>query len=431
MAKNTNISLRNQMIYQVFPRQHSKEGNFLGVIKDLDRIKELGCDILYLLPIHPIGQKNKKGSLGCPYSIQNYREINKDLGTKEDFCELIQKTHEKGMKIIIDVVYNHTSRDSYLLENHPEWFYKNEKGEFANRVGDWWDVTDLDYTNKDLWVELADTLCYWAKMGVDGFRCDVASMVPLEFWVYARSELEKINPDIILLAESIHLGFVSHIRNMGFEAASDCELYEAFDMEYDYDIYPLYEKYVQTGEGLNDWLQALQDQEGRYPKNYVKSHCLENHDFRRMCEFVTDEVKIRNLNALIFFLKGITFIYQGQEACDPKLESLFDIDKVDFSTLNKYGVADLISKCSQLKKDPLFRDGVYHIHLNELEIAHISYESKAEKMVCIANLGNCQGKVKVDVKDGNYINLFDDTVVEVEEGMVSLVSNPMIFKALK
>ena len=97
MAKNTNISLRNQMIYQVFPRQYSKEGNFLGVIKDLDRIKELGCDILYLLPIHPIGQKNKKGSLGCPYSIQNYREINKDLGTKEDFCELIQKTHEKGV----------------------------------------------------------------------------------------------------------------------------------------------------------------------------------------------------------------------------------------------------------------------------------------------------------------------------------------------
>jgi len=196
MAKNTNLDLRNKVIYQVFPRQYSKENNFQGVIKDLKRIKELGTDIVYLLPIHPIGVKNKKGSLGCPYSIQDYRKICRDLGTFSDFEELINRTHELGMKLIIDVVFNHTSRDSRLLNEHPEYFYKNESGEFANRVGDWWDVTDLDYSNKDLWNELIDTLGFYARLGVDGFRCDVATLVPLEFWVEARKALEEINPNI-------------------------------------------------------------------------------------------------------------------------------------------------------------------------------------------------------------------------------------------
>ena len=158
MAKDTNLNLRNKIIYQVFPRQHSNKSNFEGVVYDLDRIKSLGVDILYLLPIHPIGQKNKKGTLGCPYSIQNYRLINEDLGGVNEFVKLINEAHSRGLKVMIDVVYNHTSKDSYLLKKHPEWFYKNKQGEFANRVGDWWDVTDLDYSSKELWEELISTL---------------------------------------------------------------------------------------------------------------------------------------------------------------------------------------------------------------------------------------------------------------------------------
>ncbi len=429
MAKNTNLNLRNQMIYQVFPRQYSEKSNFSGVTMDLDRIKGLGTDILYLLPIHPIGQKNKKGDLGCPYSIYNYREICSDLGTLEDFKVLINETHKRGMKLMIDVVYNHTSRDSHLLQTHPEWFYKNKKGEFANRVGEWWDVTDLDYSKEGLKEELIDTLCYWAKMGVDGFRCDVASLVPTKFWIEARTKLEEINPDIILLAESVHLGFVKYIRDCGFEAGSDCELYEAFDMEYDYDIYPYYENYVQNGTGLKDWLNALLEQESRYPKNYIKSHCLENHDFKRAAEFVSDEVKLRNLNALIFFLKGITFIYQGQEACDKKLESLFDIDLVNWENYNKYGIADLIKKCAELKKDPLFREGKYNIIISDLELAHITYESDEEIMICIANLGNLAQHYNIGLKEGVYTNLFNGSDVVVNgNSEIVLTSDPLVIK---
>lgn len=431
MAYNTDLTLRNKVIYQVFPRQYSKNGNLKGVTDDLQRIKELGTDILYLLPIHPIGVKNKKGSLGCPYSIQDYREVCPDLGTVDDLKELINKTHELGMKIIIDVVYNHTSRDSRLLHEHPEYFYKNELGEFANRVGDWWDVTDLDYTNKDLWHELIDTLCYWANLGIDGFRCDVATLVPKEFWKEVRTALEKINPNIFLLAESVEPGFVKVIRDMGFEAASDSELYESFDALYDYDIYGYYLDYLKNRKNLNVWLNELNRQQTTFPKNYVKSHCLENHDQARSAAFVKDEVRIRNLNALIYFLRGITFIYAGQEALDEKLESLFDVDLVCWDNLGKYDLVSLMRRCSEIKKDKLFALGNYDIILEDLEVAHLKYESKEEIMEIILNVGNVEGKVKVSLKDGEYINIFDNEKVCVIDSFVEINKNPLLIKTKK
>ncbi len=181
MSRMTNIDLRNLFIYQVYVRNHTDEGTFNAFDKDLDRIKDLGVDIVYFLPIHEIGQKQKKGNLGCPYSIKDYNSINHEYGTIEDFKTTIKEIHSRGMKVMIDVVYNHTSYDSKLLEEHPEYFYKKD-GQFANRVGDWWDITDLDYSvSKNLWTELIDTLVYWARLGVDGFRWDVASLLPFDF----------------------------------------------------------------------------------------------------------------------------------------------------------------------------------------------------------------------------------------------------------
>ena len=428
MAKNTNINLRNSVIYQVFPRQHSNKSNFLGVIEDLDRIKDLGCDILYLLPIHPIGQKNKKGSLGCPYSIYNYKEVNKDLGTLDDFKKLIEETHNRNMKIMIDVVYNHTSRDSYLLKNHPEWFYRNENNEFANRVGDWWDVTDLDYTKEGLKEELISTLVYWASLGVDGFRCDVAPLVPLDFWIEARKELIKVNKDIILFAESVEPGFDKYIRDWGYEAASDAELYEAFDIEYDYDIIKSYRNYLRNNGPLNDWLNSLINQETMYPKNFIKAHGLENHDNERSAYYIKDSVKIRNLNALTYFLKGTTFIYAGQEALDTKQESLFDVDLIDWSNLGKYDLVNLMKKCYEIKKDPLFANGIYNIILHDEEIAHLTYESSNEELVCICNLGNLDKEILCEMPDGEYINIFDDTKISIINGYIKLSSNPIVIK---
>lgn len=431
MAQNTNLNLRNQVIYQVFPRQYSKENNFKGVTKDLQRIKDLGTDIVYLLPIHPIGVKNKKGDLGCPYSIQDYRKICQDLGTFSDFEELINKTHELGMKLMIDVVYNHTSRDSRLLNEHPEYFYKNKQGEFANRVGEWWDVTDLDYSNKELWNELIDTLCFWAKLGVDGFRCDVATLVPLQFWKEARKALLEVNPNFILLAESVEPGFIKYIRECGFEAASDCELYEAFDILYDYDIYSYYLDYLKNRKNLNVWLNELNRQQTTYPKNYIKSHCLENHDQVRSAAFVKDEVRLRNLDALIYFLRGTTFIYNGQEALDEVQQSLFDIDLVNWDNLGKYDISSLMRRCSEIKKDPLFKESNYDIILEEIEVAHLKYENDEKVMEIILNVGNVEGIVKTNLTNGLHRNLFDESYVEVTNNEINVSKNPIVLKIKK
>jgi len=184
MALQTDKHYRNQVMYSVFVRNHSKEGTFTGVRRDLDRIQSLGVDIIWLMPIHPLGEVARKGTLGSPYAIRDYRAVNPEYGTLEDFVALVEDIHSRGMKCIIDVVYNHTSPDSRLAQEHPEWFYHKPDGAFGNRIGDWTDIIDLDYSHRELWVYQIETLKQWARI-VDGFRCDVAPLIPLEFWLEA------------------------------------------------------------------------------------------------------------------------------------------------------------------------------------------------------------------------------------------------------
>ena len=140
MAKNTDIRYRNQLLYSVFVRDYGKNGTFKDVEEDLDRIKSLGTDIIWFMPIHPIGKVGRKGSIGSPYAISDYRAVNPDFGTIEDFIRLTEEIHKRGMKCIIDVVYNHTSPDSVLSVEHPEWFYRDENGKPKAKVEEWWDI---------------------------------------------------------------------------------------------------------------------------------------------------------------------------------------------------------------------------------------------------------------------------------------------------
>ena len=160
--------------------------HFADVAADLERIHNMGVDVLYFMPIHPIGALNKKGGLGCPYSIRDYEEVNPEYGTKPDFKELVERAHELGMKVMIDVVYNHTAHDSRLVADHPEWFHQDEQGRPVTTVPEWSDVIDLKFEDPALSEYLIGVLQDWARFGVDGFRCDVASLLPLEFWQQAR-----------------------------------------------------------------------------------------------------------------------------------------------------------------------------------------------------------------------------------------------------
>ena len=260
MAKQTSKSLRNMVMYQVFIRNFSEDGSFNSVKEKLSDIKALGTDIIWFMPIHPIGKLKRKGTLGSPYAISDYRAVNPEFGSIGEFKELVDAIHEQGMKCIIDVVYNHTSPDSVLSKMHPGWFFHKEDGGFGNRVGDWTDIIDLDYNNRDLWRYQIDTLKMWARL-VDGFRCDVAPLIPLEFWMQARKEVEEVRPDCIWLSESVEPGFITYMRGRGMTALSDSEIYQAFDLCYDYDVYAAW-KGCLSGDGtLAQYAEAVNRQE--------------------------------------------------------------------------------------------------------------------------------------------------------------------------
>ena len=430
MSRNTSKDLRNQFLYQVYVRNHTEEGTFKAFGRDLDRIKELGVDIVYFLPIHEIGQKKRKGSLGCPYSIKDYRSINHEYGSIEDFQDLVKEIHSRGMKVMIDVVYNHTSHDSVLLEEHPEFFYRNKEGNFANRVGDWWDITDLEYRNdKALWEELIDTLVYWTKQGVDGFRWDVASLLPLEFLEEAHERVLDENPDSIFLSESVHGGFLSYIRNEGHEALCENEVYQVFDMAYDYDVHPYFEGYLKGELPFRRYLEEVKRQEEIYPGNYIKLRNLENHDFGRFAPMVDNNIdKINNWTALTFFQKGSTMVYAGQEFCDTNRPSLFDQDLVNWDGKD---ISSLIKKLSEITNTKLYSHGFHDIKIHNRDIYVSEYWLEDQKVIGIFNVGLETGEVHLGIEDGTYINQVLDKEVEVKEGKLVLSKDPVIIEVSK
>src|SRR6185503_20620415 len=199
-ARATRDWVRDGVIYEIYPRAFSQQGNFNAITARLDELKKLGVTILWLMPIHPIGQEKKKGTIGSPYAVRDYYGINPDYGTAEDLKRLVREAHARGLKVIIDIVANHTSWDSVMMKN-PEFYERDANGKITY-PHDWSDVAELNYGNPQLRQYMTDMLKYWVReFDLDGFRCDVAEEVPTDFWENARAELEKIKPDIVMLAE--------------------------------------------------------------------------------------------------------------------------------------------------------------------------------------------------------------------------------------
>ena len=425
MALNTPITYRNQVMYSVYVRNHTQEGTFQALRGDLKRIKSLGVDIIWLMPIHPIGKKARKGSLGSPYAISDYRAVNPEYGTLEDLKALVEDIHGLGMKCIIDVVYNHTSPDSWLVENHPEWFYHKADGSFGNHVGDWSDIVDLDYNNKELWDYQIETLKMWAGI-VDGFRCDVAPLVPLAFWLKAREEVEKVHPGCFWLSESIEPDFLSYLRGQGLVAHSDSEIFQAFDAAYDYDIFGTFRGYLEGKLPLTAYAEAVTRQESTYPANYVKLRYLENHDVARAAQVIPNETALLNWTAFLYFQKGMTLIYGGQEVGAVHRPGLFDKDDICWSSGRNY--SDLLRKLSELKKEPLLTDSQYRVTALPRDILRATHEKFGSKLIGIFSVQGNASLVEIGLPDGQYENLLTGDSVEVYSGRVGINGTPVIIK---
>ncbi len=426
MAGTTPRSYRDLIFYSVFVRDHTPEGTFEGVRRDLDRIKSLGTDVVWLMPIHPIGEKCRKGTLGSPYAIRDYRAVNPEYGTLDDFKRLVDDIHARDMRCIIDVVYNHTSPDSVLAGEHPEWFYHKPDGSFGNRVGDWSDVIDLDYGQPGLWDYQIDTLKYWAGM-VDGFRCDVAPLVPLDFWLRARAEVETVRPGCLWLAESVEPGFIAWCRGQGMTALSDSELYRAFDMCYDYDIVDDWRDCLAGKAPLSRYAEAVSRQETVYPDNYVKLRFLENHDNPRAAFAIPDARARRNWTAFLYFQKGATLLYGGQEVSAAHRPGLFDRDPVDWS--GGEDISSALRRLAELKGDPILTDSSYSVKALARDVLYAVHRAKAGTLAGVFSTRGEPALVEVDVPDGRYTNLADGETVEVYGGKVSCAGEPVILRS--
>lgn len=416
MAADTPLVYRNLVLYECYVRNHGSNGTFADVEADLPRLREMGVDVLWFMPIHPIGKLNKKGSLGCPYSIADYREVNPEYGTRADLARLIERAHALGLQVMIDVVYNHTAHDSTLVREHPAWFHQDEHGAPVTTVPAWSDVIDLRHPNPDLAAYLIETLQEWAAFGVDGFRCDVASLLPLDFWLRARRAVAEVKPDVIWLAESVHARFVADRRSAGLTGLSDSQVYEAFDLTYDYDIWPIWAAAVGGDVPVARYLEMLRFQDCIYPANYVKMRCVENHDQPRIMARAPGAAQALAWTAFAAFNKGAFLIYAGQESGATHTPSLFDADRIEW---DEYRLQLWLTKLARLKKDPAQVKGQFAL-LSGQPAVQATWYAPGESLYGIFNVGAAQGGVQVQLRDGLYDDLLGGAPLRVLEGRAVL-----------
>lgn len=426
LRKNMN-KLRNQFIYQIFVRNYSNEGTLNKVTEDLDRLVDLGVDVVYFMPLQPIGDLGRKGKYGSPYAIKDYKAISPDLGTLEDFKNLIKVAHSKGLKVILDIVFHHSAPDHHWTKEHPE-FYVWKNGKLSNKVGDWSDIADFEYDNNPKLIEaLHDVLDYWVEMGLDGFRFDVASLIPAEFYEYSFPRLRAKNPDLIMLAESVHFSFLNYIRFHKHVGLSDAELYQYFDVLYDYDAHEAFMGYLREGKSLDQWVNMMKMQETIYPQNYVKARNVENHDNPRIQYYTQSYEKTLQWLGYVFFAKGIAFINNGFETGTDNLNLLFEKDPIDFSKIKPDWV-DLIKKLAKMKKEPIFaQDHGYKIVSHSKDVIHLEYHTEDEIRVGIFNVGANRGILTVDLPEGKYINQLTGKEFMLRFGSVELMDYPLVF----
>lgn len=306
---------KNAVIYQINTRQFTAEGTFAAAQQQLPRLKALGVDILWLMPIQPIGELNRKGQLGSPYSIKDYYAVNPEFGNLDDIKAFIAAAHQQGMYVILDWVANHSAWDNKLVSSNPEYYIRDWKGDF--RPTPWWDWTDiieLDYNQPGLRKYMTDAMKYWVKeVGFDGFRADVAGFVPLDFWQQLRKELDVIKP-VFMLTE---------FEGRDFHA-------QAFDMTYAWTWHQAVHAIAQGHADVNKLYVYYSWNEKYYPQNIIRMLGVSNHDQNAWegTEFEMFGAALPAVIALSVVGEGMPMIYNGQEVGNPRRLAFFERDPI-------------------------------------------------------------------------------------------------------
>ncbi len=402
---------KNATIYEVNIRQYTPEGTFNAFAEHLPKIKAMGADILWLMPIHPIGELNRKGSKGSYYSVKDYKGVNPEFGTNEDFRLLVEKVHNMGMYIIIDWVANHTAWDNVWTETNPEFFSKDSLGNFYPPVPDWSDVIDLNFDNKELWTAMNDAMEYWVReFNIDGYRCDVAAMVPFEYWKQLRPKLDAIKP-VFMLAE-----------------ANEAELHEnGFDMTYNWPLKDIMNDIAQGKKDVSALDNHIIEEDSLYNQNDYRMTFTTNHDenswngtvFERLGEAVETFAVLTNV------IEGMPLVYSGQEAGLDKALAFFEKDEIEWK---EHELRNIYTTLFNLKDEnkALWNGShggqVERISTNDdKSIFAFIREKEGNKIFAVFNLSPDTKNVKIGNAriEGNYKQLFSENELNIENAFQS------------
>jgi glycosidase len=396
---------KNATIYEVNVRQHTPSGTFKALELDLPRLQSLGIDILWIMPINPIGQLNRKGSLGSYYSVKDYRSVNPEYGNLGDFKSLVDHAHSLGMHVIIDWVANHTSWDHSWITEHPDWYVHDSNGAIVSPVADWSDVADLNYDNKELRAEMIESMKFWiTECGIDGFRCDVAMMVPTDFWDTVRKELDQIKP-VFMLAEAEQRDH--HLK--------------AFDMCYSWEFLHIMNEMAKKHTDFEAIDQYLAKQDTAFPKSAIHMYFTTNHDENTWngtgSERYGSARKVYDV--LAFTLSGMPLLYSGQENNELDLNGkphrylFFDKDTIQF---NNYPLQTFYSQLLKAHHEcPALWNGeeggtFQRLHSSNENIYAFTRKKGNSQVVVLLNFSSKSQQITLtdEAPDGVFNSIFDN-----------------------
>ena len=395
---------KNLSIYEVNLRQYTKDGTLKAFIPHLSKLKEMNVGILWFMPINPIGEINRKGSLGSYYSVKDFKAVNPEFGTIEDFKKVVEEAHKLGMYVIIDWVANHTAWDNVWTKTHPEFYKKDKKGNFVSPF-DWTDVIALNYKSKKLWYAMLDAMMFWIEeCDIDGFRCDVAAMVPLDFWKWAVSILNQ-KKKIFMLAE-----------------AHEPELHQAFDMTYNWQLKDLFVATNKKEKSAEDFYNFFQQEKKEYPVDAYRMNFTSNHDENTW--HGTDKERFGDAREMFAVLTsvvpGMPLVYSGQEACLDKRLNFFEKDPIDWKECNMRNIYTALFK---LKKDnPAIWNGnfggkFYPLSVNNKNVFAFVRQKDNHQVVAFFNISENKTEIEFKSKrlNGEYIDLFSNKKNQMDE----------------
>ncbi|MBS0010486.1 MAG: alpha-glucosidase C-terminal domain-containing protein [Bacteroidales bacterium] len=395
---------KDAVLYELNVRQFSEEGTFSAVESRVDELAALGVDVIWFMPIHPIGEVNRKGTLGSYYSIKDFRDVNPEFGTLDDFRSLVDRIHQAGMYVMMDWVPNHSSWDNRLAEEHPDWYVRDESGGFVSPY-DWTDVIQFDWSSEGLQDYMADALVYWVEdIDVDGFRVDHPHVTPADFWLRVRLEMEKVKP-VLMLAENEDR--VEFFQN-------------GYDINYSWELHHLMNQVAQGKDTADVLHQALMRDQERFPDHAYRLRFITNHDENSWAGTIEERLGEAHEAMAVFMytIPGMPLLYNGQEAGLNKRLEFFERDPIEW---HESYLRDFYTSLNRLKKEnPALHNGKWGGDFNAYSVTgdddvYVYARTKDDnRVVTIINFDDEAAEFSLDADvAGDYSDYFSGETMSI------------------